>query len=58
MKNWPIVLLVGVLLLLILVLLPKFKFLTFFSPQGAINPNSLSGDFDPRKKQPSSIMNK
>lgn len=47
MKNWPIVLVVGILLLTVLLLFFRFNF--FLSPQGKININTLRGEFDPTK---------
>ncbi len=46
MKSWKLFLVAVIILLLVLLLLPKFKFLVFLSPQGKINPDSLTGEFD------------
>ncbi len=51
MKSWKLLLVAALLLLLVLLLLPKFRFLVFLSPQGRINPDSLTGEFDDANKE-------
>ena len=49
MKCWKLIIVVVLLLLILLLLFPRLKSLVFLSPQGTIDPASLTGKFDPDK---------
>lgn len=50
-KNWKIVFIVGILVLLVLLFLPKIKILSFFSHQGTIDVKHLTGEYESGKTQ-------
>ena len=49
MKTWQIVLVIIALILLVLLLIPRLRLISFFSPQGTVNLEQLTGTFDPSK---------